>query len=175
MSPAPKGYLLKLDTLPMPPTRQDRVTALGSILESGGVHKVVMEAGKDIRVFRWVKDDLEGLPPEILTDNIMAATRAVEMDDCLADDKPSAMELLFRGFSLVSKRGLKPTSVVVRSVAGLRKWLKIDPLRDTGEVFCVPVVHHNSVPEKVVLLVAANPADPSEVEYSVKLDMEDAK
>lgn len=175
MSHAPKGFNLRLETFPMPSGRADKVSAIGTVLESGGIHKLTLEAGKDLRVLRWAKDELDGLPPELLTDSVMAAARNAEMDDCLADDNPTPMELLFRGFAMVSKKGLKPVNLAVRSSRELLKWLKVDPLADTGEVFCVPILQNSAVPEHVLLLIAAHSADPSEIEYSVKLDMEDTK
>ena len=175
MSIQHKGYILQLDTLPMPPTRQDRLTAIGSILDSGGVQKLTIEVGKGIKALRWVKDELEGIPQEVLSDHVLAATRNCEMEECSVDDNPSPLSLLFRGFSMVSKKGLQPIKVAVRSFTQFRKWAGIDPLADTGEVFCVPIIQSGSVPENVVLIIAANRADPEEVEYSVRLDMEDSK
>ena len=175
MNLAPKGYLLKLETFPMPPTRHDRVSAIGSILESGGVHKLTLESGKDLRILRWTKDEMDGLPPEILVDTVLAATRNNDMDDCLAEDKPSPMELLFRGFAMVSKRGLRPIHLATKDTKRLLRWLKVDPLADTGEVFCTPILQHNSLPDGALLLIASQASDPTEVVYSVKMDMEDAK
>lgn len=174
MASAPKGYILKLESLPLPTTRADRISAIVTALEAGGVHKLIVESGKDLKILRWTKDHLEGLPPEILTDNVIAALRNAELDDCPADDQPRPMQLLFRGFHFVSRKGLRPIHLAVRSKRDLMAWLGVNPTYDMGEVFCVPVLQHNSMPEKTILLIAAQPEDPLEVVYGVRIDMEDA-
>lgn len=174
MTMASRGYVLKSEEVPFPPTRAERISAITALLDSGGVHKLVLEAGKPIKALRWVKDPYEGIPEDVLTDTVMSATRNSEIEECFSDDSPAPMALLFRAFSMVTKKGLKPLSLAVKSTTELRKWLKIDPLADTGEVFCTPVLQHNSLPDGVALLISGYAEDKDEVVYSVRVDMQDA-
>lgn len=171
MTMASKGYVLKNEQIPFPPTRSERVSAISALLDSGGIHKLVMEAGKPIKALRWVKDDYDGIPEDVLSDSVISATRNSEIEECFLDDSPAPMAALFRAFSMVTKKGLRPSSLAVKSLTELRKWLKIDPLSDTGEVFCTPVIQHNSLPDGVALLISGYPEDKDEVVYSVRIDM----
>lgn len=170
MSTIPKGFSAVTEMFPMPPTRKDRVSALDTIMNSGGVQRISIELGKGIRVLRLVKDELEQLPKDVTDDTVMASVRNVEMLVLPVLDSEASLRRLLNAFKLLRAKGAKPHSFVTNSTAMLSACIESD-FDGEEALFCVPVTVHKSIPDDVLLLVGSHPEDPDEITVSVKIDM----
>jgi hypothetical protein len=169
MPAIPKGFSAVTETFPMPPTRKDRVAALDTIMNSGGVQRLSIELGKGIRVLRLVKDELEKLPKDMADDTTMASIRNVEMLVSPWLDSESILRRVFNAFKMLQLKGAKPFAFVTNSVSALET--SVESMLDGKDaMFGIPVIAHKSVPDDVLLLVGAHPDDLDEITLSIKID-----
>jgi hypothetical protein len=64
----------------LPKSRKEIISTIGTILEKGGVQKLVVEIGKPISVSRLLKEisslsEDPGIPKDIIDDDLMSAVR----------------------------------------------------------------------------------------------------
>lgn len=165
----PKGYHLEGESFPMPPTRADRIAAIESILAPGGVQKLVIELGKGIRILRWVKDDGPPLSNELINDTLMSATRNAEMLG-MESKGVSAVNDLVNALNMVADFEHRPRAIAVQSKKEFEAWLK-EPSSRKGDVFCIPVMEHKSIPDETILIIASSQDDQDDITFSVRLEM----
>lgn len=146
-------------TFPLPNTRNEIVSKISNILESGGVQKVTVELGQPIKVEKLIPAATAGVdaPMELRDDDWMSAIRNGEMED--APESADLGKYVFQSFFLLSQRGAKPRILMLHRKSELRTWFKLDPMLDIQTFFGVEVQESQHVPENTAVLVGVDPDD----------------
>jgi hypothetical protein len=171
---AEQKYRLIQEAFPMPPGRKQLISGIEQILSGGGVQKLVVQVGQDIKVTRAVKDDGNlDAPVELLEDDLMDAVRNSEMVEFLMEEGDSPYEYLFKAFREVSNRQvdkarLQPKVFIVKKMNQLTRFLDVPNLSD---LFSVEVTEHKEIPEDTMLFVTANASDIEEVKLSLRMEL----
>ena len=158
------------ETIPLPKSRKEIASMVETVLEKGGVQKIVVEVGKPVTISRLVKSDEVPIPKEIIIDDLASAVRNAEIVELLADyyiDIP--FRYLFNAFRLIANKGLSPKAMIVKSIEDSKKWFGLRQLDTMTDVFGVELVEHKDTPEDVLIFVATKDGD--DVQLSVKLLM----
>jgi hypothetical protein len=167
--PAPGVRIVK-EVYDLPKTRSERIMAIEKILESGGVQRLTMDADEGITVRRAIKRTAEDGPEEDKTDLLEQAL------SCPMEEFPGVgvdpLMYILRAFVVLKSRGARPLHIIVSNPQTLREWAKIDQMVDVSELFAVPVLVHNDVPDDVLLLVGHAKGDTEVVAFTAKLIME---
>jgi len=143
--------------VPLPESRKEKVAAFESILNQGGVQKVVFEVGKPILVSRLVnKDDLSSPPPEAPFDDLWKQIRNTTIEEFImnAHANGDPFRVLFHGFSELNRKRLKVACLYCHDYQQLRRWLSLPELSvPLDYVFGVGTSAQSDVPEDAVVLV----------------------
>jgi hypothetical protein len=171
---AEQKYRLIQESFPMPQGRKQLLAGIEQILSGGGVQKLIVQVGQDLKVTRAVKDtgDLD-VPAELVEDDLMDAVRNSEMVEFLMQEGDSPYEYLFKAFrelgnKQIDKTRLQPKVFVVKKMSHLVQWLGTPNVSD---LFGVEVTEHKEIPEESMLFVAANAADIEEVKFSLRMEL----
>lgn len=170
-------HTLTKEEYPEPRTKAGFPALIREILDQpGGVHRISMERGQPVRVWRWVeKNDLLEQDPTLDE----ALSRADVIEYVNPDIHRTAPEELFHMLAILKSEKAVPVCWATgRDQAGLlRKWLRVDEQGvpfDESEFLGVPVERLKSLPEDTLLLCGAGHANagPEEVTFVVKTAME---
>ena len=157
----PELVLARLE-VPLPTTRRDIVMAFESILNQGGVQKVVVEIGKAIQISKLVnKNGLEA-PIEAPQDDFWNQVRNGRMEE-LEEPGTTGYETLFLAFSSLTIRRLRPKVIFCHNYAQLRRWLKLDDIYPVDFLFGLETTEQQDVPEDAVIIAGtgADETDPA--------------
>lgn len=157
-------YEIVHETVELPKSRADIVQLVKAELNKGGVRKLIIAQDEPVRIIRAVKS--ASVEARYLHDapdlDLMASVRNYQIEDA---------ESLFWAFSKVTVQGAIARTILVNTLPGLRKWLKLKATDDVSRVYGVPVRTTPELPGDVLLLVATS-EDPEEVLFSVRVVME---
>lgn len=146
-------YVITKEEYPLPDTRKGIIDLFTNVLQVGGVQKVVVELKKPMEVYRAVpKDEAQGPTDSPEDDLYLQVTEQSEIHEFNFSSNPTSHEHLFRAFSWMSARHLKPKAILAHSDRELRKWLEVDEVFPLEEVYGVEVKTFAELPEDVVLL-----------------------
>lgn len=149
--PFPTIYKKVREHYDLPETRKERIELISHLLTSGGVHELVANIDKGVSVTRMVKRTPED-GPETSDGPLESALRAEVEEFPIGEMRPDVY--LMSAFDVISKRGLRPLSLIAGSRKMFRDWLAIGPAFDMKSLFGIPVVEDGEVPEDVVLLTS---------------------
>lgn len=164
-------FVLMKEEFPLPDTRKEIVDLFASVLQGGGVQKVVVELRKPMEVYRAVPKEDAQVPSEIPEDELMLAVRSSEIQEFNFASNPTSHEHLFRAFGWMGSRRLKVRALVVHSEDELRRWLEVDEIFPLEEVFGVEVKASPELPEDTALLVGVAPGVRDRVASSLRMSM----
>jgi hypothetical protein len=168
----PELVLARLE-VPLPETRRDIVMTFESILNQGGVQKVVVEVGKPIQVSKLVNKNGMEAPLEAPEDDFWNQVRNGRMEE-LEEPGANGYETLFLAFSSLTIRRLKPKIVFCHDFSQLRRWLKLDDIYPVDFLFGIEAVEQIDIPEDAVIVAGTgqDESDPaSTVGIRVPVDM----
>lgn len=167
-------YSLVKEEYPLPKSRQEILTAVGRILNLGGVQRLAIRIGEPIQVYRAVSANgevpttLEELEAEDLYSQVRNSP--MEAFEFKVKDQ-SSFELLFVAFQTLAARGLAAKSFMTRDPKLLKAWLGLGALDSVATVYGVPCMTHADIPEDILLLVATSPESPDSVALTLRLEM----
>lgn len=155
----------------LPLDRDSILKRFQSILELGGVQKVVVEIGHPIKVERLIKPGDES-PQELPEESDFGLAMGAEVVELLMEEKQDPFSYLFTAFQLVSGKKSRPRSLLVSDSKILKKWLSVPGMVVLTEVYGVPVKVEPQVPSDVALLVAEDTEDEGTGVFSIRLVMD---
>ena len=142
----------------MPKTRREVVAAFSSILDRGGVQKVVVEVGRPIQVVQLVDKSMATPPMETPIDDLWGAVRNAKLEELsVPKGKDGAVldgyQTLFYGFARLAEMKLKPKALFIHHYGQAREWLKLSADFPLEFIYGVEVGLESDVPEDAVILV----------------------
>lgn len=161
-----RDLVLTRSEVELPATRREIVAAFESILNQGGVQKVVVEIGRPISVSRLVDRESALAPPELPPDDFWNQVRNGRMEEMTLFEKRDGFYHLFAAFSLVTIRKLRPRMLFCHDVAGVRSWLNLPDNHPMDWVFGIELTAKQDVPDDAVIL-AATPYDETDVQNTL--------
>jgi hypothetical protein len=171
----PTDRKLVHESYDLPSSRKEIVQRIEQILNMGGVQKMVLALHKPIAVDRMVlAKDLEEEDAELEAveeENLVSSIRNAEMENISFDADTPVFDRFLHLFSLLSRKGLKPSYFITNSIAVLKKWVGTDSW-SCADLFGIPVVTSEEIPEDVALLVGAEVSDPDTVACSLRFEVE---
>lgn len=164
-----KRFTVSREVHPLPGNRRDLFLMLEKLIQTGGVKKLVVEQNQPIKVQRWV--EAEDGPDQPPSEDSPMLERAMsgELAALSPPDHLDCFERLYLGFSAVSRRGMNPVAVIVRSETHIRDWMDLDATADVEKVYAVPLVTDNEMPDDSILVVSAN--EDGDSFFSVRIPM----
>lgn len=160
------------ETYPLPRNRKDLIIAVEKILELGKVQKLVVEVGQPIKYSR-ISSENSGVPEEAREKDLFSNIRQAEMIDLSGEKDVPFLSMLFKAFSALSARRLKPALLAVSNTKALRTSLGVDVLFDLSSVFGVPVSVLGDIPGDVILLCGTR-EDDDQISLSLRLLLKEA-
>ncbi|TXH09036.1 MAG: hypothetical protein E6R04_09145 [Spirochaetes bacterium] len=155
----------------LPLDRDSILKRFQSILELGGVQKVVVEIGHPIKVERLIRPGDES-PQELPEESDFGLAMSSEVVEHLMEADQNAFSYLFSAFQFISGRKSRPRSILVADMKALKKWLSVPSMVVLSEVFGVPVRVETQVPEDVLLLIAEDVESEGGGVFSIRLVMD---
>jgi hypothetical protein len=159
---------------PLPKSRQEVISAVGRILNLGGVQQLVIKLGEPIKVYRAVlaNGDVPTTLDELESQDLYDQVRNSPMESFEFKVKDqSGYEVIFLAFKRITNDRLVARSFIVSNVKMLRAWLGLMAMEDVETLYGVPCVVHADIPEDVLLLVATSLDKPEGVELTMRLEM----
>jgi hypothetical protein len=148
--------------VPLPPTRQELVAAIETILNGNGVQKMVVEVGHPIQVSQLVNRSMAEPPKEYIpSDDLWGQMRNGERLQELTIQRlpdgslPDGYRALFFAFDELFRKKLKPLRIFYHNENQLRSWLSLSasyPL-NLHNIYGVSTADHLDVPEDAIILV----------------------
>ncbi len=170
-----KGLRRVKKHVPLPNSREEIIAEFSKIIGLGFVQKIVLELGKPITYERLVREDeLPDLPQEI-DEDLFYEARNAEMYDYSKPLKITNFEYLFKAFSILSQRRLKPQSFIVKSLKELNLWLGLEEFVQLPDLFGIPVFIDHRLPEGVALMTATKSAAEQNIALSIRLTLDSPK
>ena len=155
----------------LPLDRDSIIKRFQSILELGGVQRVVIELGHPIKVERLIRPGEEA-PQELPEESDFGLAMNSEVIEHLMEEDQNPFSYLFSAFQLISGRKSRPKALLIADMKALKKWLSVPSMVVLSEVFGVPVKVEAQVPEDVLLLIAEDVEDESAGIFSIRLVMD---
>lgn len=155
----------------LPQDRDSILKRIQSILELGGVQKVVVEIGHPIKVERLIRPGDES-PQELPEDSDFERARNSEVIEHLMEEGQNPFSYLFSAFQIVSGRKSRPKTLLVSDAKLLKKWLNVPSMVVLSEVYGVTIKVESQVPEDVLLLLAEDSEDDGAGLFSIRLVMD---
>lgn len=167
-----KKQNLKLihEETPLPATRKDIVLRFESILNQGGVQKVIVEVGKPIKVSRYSALDEAG-PLEMKSNDLFASARNAEMQEFDSAGMKSFHESIFRALGVLTQKRLVARAFLASNIKQLRASLGVDKFWDLSQLCGVDVMQVDEIPKDVLLLTASE-AGEDDVKLSLRMLMD---
>jgi hypothetical protein len=148
-------YALSRFEVPLPESRKEKVAAFETLLNQGGVQKLVFEIGRPIQVTKLVnKDELSTAPPEAPADDLWKQVRNSRMEELL--HKPVGEDpcrTLLHAFSDLADYKLKPLMLFCHDHVQLKKWLQLPEKWNVDTLYGVETSPQPDIPEDAVILV----------------------
>jgi hypothetical protein len=177
MASSKSDHVLSREEYPEPQTKAGFPALVRQVLEQpGGVHRIVMERGQPVRVWRWTeKNDL--MEGDRTLDMALASADIIEYVN--PDETKTAPEELFHMLSVLNnEKHVAVCWATGRDQTGLfRRWLRVDEQGvpyDEDHLCGIPVERLKSLPEDTLLLCGAPhvSADIADVTLAIKLAIE---
>ncbi len=160
------------ETHDLPSSRKELVAKVVHLIEGGGVHKLVVEYGRPIRIDRYVPaSDSPEEAPEVPDSDIMSAIRNGEVIEFPIITANPFFDL-FKVFAILTKKNLRASLMLVHHLDELDSWLGLDKLTHLEELFGIEVRQSPGVEPESLLVVASDINDPTVVSATIRLFME---
>jgi hypothetical protein len=137
--------------VPLPSTRREIVAAFESILNQGGVQKVVVEVKRPIQVSKFVDKNGMEAPVDAPQDDFWNQVRNGRMEEFRAGTT-NPYELVFNAFSSMTTRKLRPKILYYHNETQLRAWLGLSELFPIDFAFGIETAKQADIPEDAVVL-----------------------
>lgn len=171
--PPPPGYRLVREVYPRP-DRPGIGPLVQEILSQGMVQRIVVQTREPVTVLRLVKEaDTDPTMDEVIVQDLFNQARNVEMVQLPAEDESQdPLRTIFCAFRAAAERQLLPRAILVQEAGWLQDWIGVDRQEEMLDVFGVPVVEHDEIPNDVLLFAVTSPEAPEALAMSFRIAMD---
>jgi hypothetical protein len=153
--------------------RRILLSKIESILNQGGVQRLLLQVGKPIQVDRLVRaEELPSPPEELPPDDLLMAVRNGKMVELEVRPDWDACRILFQAFQELAKERLKAQRIYLSNFEQVQSWMKLGRSEDLSQLFGVRTTLSSHIPVDAIVLAATAYDDDPATAFGIRIPVD---